>query len=117
VEGRDGEIITRVFDSIQYCPLLQRRLQTVEIYIRDDTGSIVSFERERVVVTLHCRKRKEFSLEWKEFNPFLTSATQSETYSPSGNIACLNPSIDCNKGLMMTWQSFFTFIHRARAAF
>ena len=23
VEGRDGEIITRVFDPIQYCPLLQ----------------------------------------------------------------------------------------------
>jgi hypothetical protein len=23
VEGRDGEMITRVFDPIQYCPLLQ----------------------------------------------------------------------------------------------
>ena len=56
VEGRDGEMITRVFDPIQYCPLLQRRFQTVEIDIRDDTGYIVSFERGRVVVTLHCRK-------------------------------------------------------------
>jgi hypothetical protein len=28
-----------------------------------DTRSIVPFERGRVVVTLHCRKRKEFSLE------------------------------------------------------
>ena len=63
VEGRDGEMITRVFDPIQYCPLLQRRIQTVEIDIRDDTGSIVPFERGRVVVTLQCRKRKEFSLE------------------------------------------------------
>jgi hypothetical protein len=54
VEGRDGEMITRVFDPIQDCPLLQRRFQTVEIYIRDDTGSIVP-----------------------------SSATQSETYSPS----------------------------------
>ena len=62
VEGRDGEIITQVFDPIQYCPLLQR-FQTVEIEIRDDTGSIVPFERGRVVVTFHCRKRKEFSLE------------------------------------------------------
>jgi hypothetical protein len=41
VEGRDGEMITRVFDPIQYCPLLQRQFQTVEIDIRDDTGSIV----------------------------------------------------------------------------
>jgi hypothetical protein len=29
---------------------------------------------------------------------------------PAGNIACLNPNMDCIKGLMMTWQSFFTFI-------
>jgi hypothetical protein len=58
VEGRDGEMITRVFDQIEYCPLLQRRFQTVEIDIRDDTGSIVQFERGRVVVTLHCRKRR-----------------------------------------------------------
>jgi hypothetical protein len=58
MEGRHREMITRVFDPIQYCPLLQRRFQTVEIDIRDDTGSLVSFERGRVVVTLHCRKRK-----------------------------------------------------------
>ena len=62
VEGNDGEMITRVFDPMQYCPMLQRRFRTVEIYIRDDTGSLVPFERGRVVVTLHCRKRKEFSL-------------------------------------------------------
>jgi hypothetical protein len=46
---------------IQYCPLLQRRFQIVEIDIRDDMGSIVPFERGRVVVTLHCGKRKEFT--------------------------------------------------------
>ena len=62
VEGRDEEMITRVIDPIQYCPLLQR-FQTVEIDIRDDTGTIVPFDRGRVVVTLHCKKRKEFSLE------------------------------------------------------
>ena len=38
VEGRDGEMITRVFDPIQYCPLLQKRFQTVEIDLRDDTA-------------------------------------------------------------------------------
>ena len=63
VEGRDGEMITRVFNPIQYCPLLQRRIQTVEIDVRDDTGSTVTLERGRVVVTLNCRKRKELSLE------------------------------------------------------
>jgi hypothetical protein len=63
VEGRNGEMITRVFDPIQYCPLWQKRFQTVDIDLRDDTGSIVPFERGRVVVILHCRKRQEFSLE------------------------------------------------------
>ena len=66
VERRDGEMITRVFNPKQYFPLLQRRFQTVEIDIRDDTGSLVPFERGWVVVTLHCRKRKEFSLEWNQ---------------------------------------------------
>ena len=70
VAGRDGEIITRVFDPIQYCPLLQRRFQTVEIDIRDDTGSLVPVERGRVVVTLHCRKRKEFSLDTKAYHDY-----------------------------------------------
>ena len=46
VEGRDGEMITRVFDPIQYCLLLQRRFQTVEIDIRDDTGSLECHSKE-----------------------------------------------------------------------
>jgi hypothetical protein len=46
VEGRDGEMITRVLDPIQYCPLLQRRFQTVEIDIRDDTGSLECHSKE-----------------------------------------------------------------------
>ena len=64
VEGRrDAEMVTRVFDPVQYCPLVLRRFQTVEIDIRDDTGVKIPFERGRVVVTLHCRKRKESYLE------------------------------------------------------
>jgi hypothetical protein len=63
VAGRDGEMTTRAFDHIQYCPLVLRRFQTVEIDIRDDTGVKIPFERGRVVVTLHCRRRKESYLE------------------------------------------------------
>jgi hypothetical protein len=47
---------------IQYCPLLQRRFQTVEIDIRNDTGSIVPFERGRVVVTLHYTRTENLIL-------------------------------------------------------
>jgi hypothetical protein len=40
-------------DNIQYCPLVLRRFETVEIAIRGDTGVKIPFERGRVVVTLH----------------------------------------------------------------
>jgi hypothetical protein len=63
VEGIDAEMVTRVFDPVQYCPLVLRRFQNVEIDIRDATGVKIPFERGRVVVTLHCRKRKESYLE------------------------------------------------------
>ena len=63
VEGRDAEMVTRIFDPVQYCPLVLRRFQTVEIDINDDTGVKMPLERGRVVVTLHCRKRKESYLE------------------------------------------------------
>ena len=60
IEGRDGDMMTRVFDPIQYCTLAQRRFQDIAIDIRDDTGEPVPFERGRVVVTLHCRKKKTY---------------------------------------------------------
>jgi hypothetical protein len=60
VAGRDGEMMTRAFDHIQYCPLAQRRFQDIQIDIRDDTGQVVPFERGRMVVTLHCRKKKTY---------------------------------------------------------
>ena len=77
-------MITRVFDPIQYCPLLQRRIQTVEIDIRDDTGSIVPVERGRVVVTLHCRKRIEFSLEWNQLIITIRKLTRIIAYTKPG---------------------------------
>ena len=63
VEGRDAEMVTRVFDPVQYCPLVLRRFQTVEIDIRDATGVKIPFKGERAVVTHHCRNRKESYLE------------------------------------------------------
>jgi hypothetical protein len=60
VAGRDGEMITRAFDHIQNCRISQRRFQDIQIDIRDDTGKVVPFERGRVVVTLHCRKKKTY---------------------------------------------------------
>jgi hypothetical protein len=42
VEGRDTEMVTRIFDPVQYCYLVLRRVQTVETDIRDDAGGDTS---------------------------------------------------------------------------
>jgi hypothetical protein len=49
VEGRDAEMVTRVFDPVQYSPLVLRCFQTVDI--KNDTRVKIPFERGRVVVT------------------------------------------------------------------
>jgi len=47
-----GDVITNTFQHIHYIPLEQRRFEIIEIYIRDDTGKPVPFERAKVVLTL-----------------------------------------------------------------
>jgi hypothetical protein len=49
VEGRDAEMVIRVFDPVQYRPLVLRCFQTVDI--KNDTGVKIPFERGRGVVT------------------------------------------------------------------
>jgi len=44
VEGRAAEMVTRAFDPVQYCPLVLRRYQTVEIDIMDATGVKIPFK-------------------------------------------------------------------------
>jgi hypothetical protein len=60
VAGRDGEMMIRAFDPIQYCPQAQRGFHDIQIDTRDDTEKVVPFERGRVVVVLHCRKKKTY---------------------------------------------------------
>ena len=56
--GRHGEMVTARFDHVQYMPVLSREFEDVEIEIRDDTGRPVPFERGKVTVTLHLRRRR-----------------------------------------------------------
>jgi hypothetical protein len=56
--GKDGELITRTYENTMYYPVQQKHFDTVELDIRDDTGGRVSFERGKVVVTLHFRERR-----------------------------------------------------------
>ncbi len=58
ITGRHGEMVTARFDHVQYMPVLSREFEDVEIEIRDDTGRPVPFERGKVTVTLHLRRRR-----------------------------------------------------------
>jgi hypothetical protein len=58
IKGKDGEMINRIFQNVQYAPLQKKHFETIEINIRDDEGKPVPFERGRVIVTLHFKQRR-----------------------------------------------------------
>ena len=57
ITGRHGEMVTTRFDHVQYIPVMSRDFGTIETEKRDDTGRPVPFERGKVTVTLHFRRR------------------------------------------------------------
>ncbi len=61
ITGRHGEMVAARFDHVQYMPVLSREFEAVEIEIRADTGRPVPFERGKVTVTLHLRRRRHSS--------------------------------------------------------
>ena len=58
VAGDDGDMVCRTFDNVQYVAVQNKTFQEVEIDIRNDVGEPVPFERAKVVVTLHFRKKR-----------------------------------------------------------
>lgn len=58
IRGKDGDMVTRTYENINYHPVQQKQFSTVELDIRDDTGRRISFERGKVVATLHFRRRR-----------------------------------------------------------
>ena len=61
ITGRHGEMVMASFDHVQYIPVLSREFGTIETEIRDDTGRLVPFERGKVTVTMHFRRRRHSS--------------------------------------------------------
>ena len=57
ITGQHGEMVTTRFEHVQYIPVMSREFRTIETEIRDDTGRPVPFERGKVTVTLHFRRR------------------------------------------------------------
>lgn len=58
IEGKDGDIVSKQYETPQYVALERNFFSSIEVDIRDDTGAGVSFQRGKVVVTLHFRKRR-----------------------------------------------------------
>ena len=53
-----GSTILNRFDNVQYVTLVCKDFGTIEIDIRDDTGTLVPYERGKVTATLHFRRRR-----------------------------------------------------------
>ena len=58
VEGKHGDTIYRSFDVPTYYPVGTKEFQDIKIDIRDGSGRKIQFQRGRVVVNLHFRKRQ-----------------------------------------------------------
>ena len=57
VKNDDERMVTKTFPHVYYTCVSKRNFDTVEIYIRDDTGVQIPFAYGKLVVTLHFRKR------------------------------------------------------------
>ena len=57
IKGSRGQMIAYHFEKPHYHPVRCKHIQTVEIDIRDDTGQPLAFERGKVIVKLHFRRR------------------------------------------------------------
>ena len=57
VKNDDERMVTKTFPHVYYTPVSKINFDTVEIYIRDDTGVQIPFAYGKLVVTLHFRKR------------------------------------------------------------
>ena len=58
VEGDEDDTITRTYENVHYVSVQRKSFRTVEVYIRDDTGAPVPFERGKSVLTLHFRRKR-----------------------------------------------------------
>jgi hypothetical protein len=58
VEGKEGTMAHRVYQNVQYVPVMLKHFDTIEIDIKDDTGRSVPFQRGRVIVVLHFRPKQ-----------------------------------------------------------
>ena len=57
IEGKMGEVVTRMYNNMQYVPVQRKSFENIEILLRDDAGNVLPFERGKVLATLHFRQQ------------------------------------------------------------
>ena len=57
VTSKYGEVTCVTYEQPHFLPLSRSNIQTIEIYIRSDTGELISFESGKSVVTLVFRRK------------------------------------------------------------
>lgn len=60
VTGNRLDIVDRIYDNPHYCNVLQKDIETIEMYLKNDFGEPISFEFGKVVIKLHFKKRSQF---------------------------------------------------------
>jgi len=60
ITAKEGIMVSRIFETVQYVPVHRKQFDTIEIHIRDDTGRRIPFQRGKVIVTLHFRRKLPF---------------------------------------------------------
>lgn len=51
-------MVMRTFNNKQYVELHRKQFNTVNVLTIDDTGSVVPFQREKTVLTVHLKQQK-----------------------------------------------------------
>ena len=67
ITGQHGEMVTTRFEHVQNIPVMSREFGTIETEIWDDTGRPVPFERGKVTVTLHFRRRWPIQMNYDDY--------------------------------------------------
>ena len=58
IEGSHGDYIHKRFEEIHYHHLIRKNFSDIHIALRNDQGDTLKFERGKVTITLHFRRRK-----------------------------------------------------------
>ena len=58
VQDGPGDLVCCRFDKPHYKPVLRKPFSDIHIFLRDDQGELIWFEKEKVIMTLHLRRAK-----------------------------------------------------------